>query len=87
MKFYGSGEEIPIEFLNECQRNMDNISDHWSDKDLLQIVGRNLKGAAKRWYNIIREQIRTYDCKTSFENRYWNKTIQHKEGLKPQKVQ
>ena len=52
MKFYGLEHENPIQFLMQCQRNMEHIADNLSDVDKINWVVRQLKGTAAEWFSI-----------------------------------
>ena len=62
MKFYGLEHENPVQFLNQCQRNMENIADNLSYVDKINWVVRQLKGTAAEWFSIVQDKIVVYDC-------------------------
>lgn len=78
-KFYGEGNENPIEFLIECERSMDHVGNNLSESERIEWVTNRFEKTAAQWFQIIRETITTYaDFKRKFEERYWNHTIQRK---------
>ena len=79
MKFYGLEHENPIQFLTQCQRNMEHIADNLSDVDKINWVVRQLKGTAAEWFSIVQDKIVVYeDLVNHFKARYWNDEIQRK---------
>lgn len=78
-KFRGWDNENPIEFLVECERNMDMVGNNLNDTERVEWIARRLEHTAAKWYTIIRENVTSYaDFKNKFEQRYWNDHIQRK---------
>lgn len=77
LTFAGNRSENPIEFLTNCERELEQIGNEVTDEEKIHFITRHFKDSAAQWYTIIRESIKTYEqFKESFENRYWNIDIQ-----------
>ena len=63
----------PIEFLLNCEREMELIGNVLTDKEKIDFVSKHFQDSAARWYTIVRDNLTTYEqFKNSFEGRYWN---------------
>lgn len=52
---------------------MDSVGDQLNDADKIELVVKNLKCSAALWYEIVRNNITTYEESIKcFEPRYWN---------------
>lgn len=79
VKFYGKENENPMQFIRTCERDMDVISDHFSESEKINWIVRRLKSNAAEWFSIVHDKINTYEeLITHFKNRYWNNEIQRK---------
>lgn len=71
--FEGKRKDNPIEFIRNCEREMEKIGTPLTDPENIDFVTRHFKNSASQWYTIVRDNITTYAQFTeSFENRYWN---------------
>lgn len=66
-KLYGEGSDNPVEFSAECERNMELVSTHTSNREKIGWIARCLTGSVRLWYSIIRDK--TSDYKQFLSNR------------------
>ena len=71
--FKGLKTDNPIEFLLNCEREMELIGNTITDKEKIDFVSKHFQDCAARWYTIVRDNLTTYEqFKESFEGHYWN---------------
>ena len=73
LTFAGNKWENSMEFLSNCEKEMEKIGSTIDDNEKINFVTRHFKDSAAQWYTIIRDNVANYQqFRDSFENRYWN---------------
>lgn len=60
LKFYGNESKNPVQFLKQCERNMEAVNDNLSKDDKTNRVVRQLKGTAAEWFTTVQDKINVY---------------------------
>ena len=60
-----------MDFLVNCEKEMEQIGNNINDTEKINFVTRHFKDSAAKWYTIICDNVTTYQqFRDSFENNY-----------------
>ena len=59
--FKGLKGDNPIEFLLNCEQEMQLLGKVLTDKEKIDFVSKHFQDSAARWYTIVRDNFTTYE--------------------------